>query len=319
MSLSYLESGNISRGDGRSRTATQYVNERGVTLTSRETVTMPPLKRRPGGPERLFGVRMALDPHSGSQAGTTVSGAWMRGPDGMPSSAALGVLIDDTLGGAASVQRPDGLWAVTTELSIDYPTPPTCDGQVITSRGGIVSVHSRGALATGSVEDDSGRTLAVMTLRSRYVPGVPEIPDGTGAAQPSDPSEAEAPRRESLLSLLNASISSDDRQVRLRVPEDAELTNASGVMHGGIALCASQLAASRWLSAEEDMTLASTRITYLRPLEIDGGIEFVARVVHAGRTFRLVEVTAHGPSGKLCTTATVAGYTEPGPRPFPPR
>ena len=281
-------------------------------MTSHDTATMPPHKRL-GGPERLFGVKMALEAEGGRLWGAMISGDWMRGLDGTTSGAALGVLIDDTLGGAASAQRPDGLWAVTTELSIDYVTPPPCDGQMITSRGGIVSAHSLGALATGTVEDESARTLATMTMRSRYVPGVPEIPPMSETAQPPSLSDEKPPHRESLLSMLNASISSDDRQVRLRVPANTELTNPNGVMHGGIALCASQLAAFRWLPAEEGITLASTRITYLRRLEMDGDIEFVARVVHAGRTFRLIEVTAHGPAGKLCTTATIAGYTEPGP------
>ncbi|XVQ15005.1 PaaI family thioesterase [Spirillospora sp. CA-255316] len=281
-------------------------------MTVHNAVTMPS-GRRVGGPERLFGVTVTADPAGDRRNGTMASGPWMRGPDSRPSSAALGVLIDDTLGIAASDRRPDGRSAVTTELSIDYVTPPPCDGQTITSRSEVISLHPRGALVTGRVEDGAGRTLAVMTLRSRYISAAPGIPREPETA-PLEPSAEEPPHRESLLEMLNASIDSDDRQVRLTVPGDGDLANGSGVMHGGITLCASQLAASQWLPAEEGVILSSARITYLRRLELDGDIEFLARIVHGGRSFRLVDVTAHGPTGEICATATIAGYSMTTPR-----
>jgi acyl-coenzyme A thioesterase PaaI-like protein len=280
-------------------------------LTAHNTVTVPST-RRGGGPERLFDVVVTAGPTDDRRYGTMTTGPWMTGPDSRPCSAALGVLIDNTLGIAASDQRPDGHLAVTTELSVDYVTPPPCDGQTIASRGEIMSRDARGALVTGTVEDEASRTLAVMTLRSRYVPGASGIPRKPRTA-PSAPSTEEPLHRESLLAMLNASIGSDDRQVRLRVPGDISLANGSGVMHGGITLCAAQLAASQWFPAEEGMVLSSARITYLRRLEINGDIEFVARVVHGGRSFRLVEVTAHGPTGQTCASATIAGYTTDTP------
>lgn len=265
-----------------------------------------------GKPERLFGVRMTQDPRDNRWHGTMPSGRWTRGLDGAPSSAALAILIDDTLGVAGAAHQPEGRFAVTTELSVDYVAPPPCDGSVISSEGAVVSAHDRGALVTGTTRDSTGQTLAVMSLRSRYIPLLPEVAAGAWAQpepSPGDPADADASRHDSLLSVLGASVHADDAQVRVRVPSNIRLTNGSGVLHGGIALAASQLAASYRLPADEGMAISSTRITYLRQLEISDDIDFVARVVHGGRTFRVIEVTAHGPGGQPCTLATVAGYT----------
>ncbi|WP_436790435.1 PaaI family thioesterase [Yinghuangia sp. YIM S10712] len=265
-----------------------------------------------GKPELLFGVRMVEDPRDHHWHGTMPSGLWTRGLDGTPSSAALGVLVDDTLGVAGAAHQPEGRFAVTTELSVDYVAPPPCDGSVITSESEVVSAHGRGALVTGTARDAVGRTLAVMSLRSRYIPLLPEVAAGAWAQpepSPGDPADADASRHDSLLSVLGATLYADDEHVRVRVPPNIRLTNGSGVLHGGIALAASQLAASYRLPAHEGMAIASTRIAYLRQLEITGDIDFVARVVHGGRTFRVIEVTAHGPGGQPCTLATVTGYT----------
>ncbi|UGQ12202.1 PaaI family thioesterase [Yinghuangia sp. ASG 101] len=265
-----------------------------------------------GKPELLFGVRLVEDPRDSHWHGTMPSGRWTLGPDGVPSNAALAVLIDDTLGVAGAAHQPEGRFAVTTELSVDYVAPPPCDGSVITSEGAVVSAHDRGALVTGTVRDAVGQTLAVMSLRGRYIPLLPEVAAGASARpepSPGDPADADASRHESLLAVLGASAEVGAEEVRLRVPPSIRLTNGSGVLHGGVALAASQLAASYRLPADEGMALASTRITYLRQLEISSDIDFVARVVHGGRTFRVVEVTAYGPGGVPCARATVAGYT----------
>jgi len=279
-----------------------------------------PLIRRGRGPMTLFGARITPEPgDGGATRGEMASGPWMAGPDGSPSSAALGVLIDDTLGRAASARRPSALWPVTTELSVDYTAPPPSDGQVLRSTCSVVAVQPMGVLVSGAVRDAAGDTLAVTSLRSRFTPAVPKnvadlfAPDGSALApMPEVPDAPEPPYRESLIGMLGATLEVAGDTASLRVPGRDILTNASGVMHGGIALCAAQLAASPWLSPEDGMTLASVRICYLRALDIGGDTEFAARVVHGGRSFRLVEVVSYGPSGKPGTVATVAGYAGSG-------
>ena len=282
-------------------------------MTTRNTNSRP---SGPGGAEWLFGIGMTFGKDSPAH-GTMRSGPWMTGPDGAPNAAALGVLIDDTLTLAAVLRRPPSHWLVTTEVSIDHVAPLPLDGRTLTSSGEIVSADSGGALATGTIQDESGQALALMSLRSRYVPGVPEqqppgMPDpGSSdvppAEEPARPEHPE-PERKSLLSMLDASLEPEDGQVRLRMPGEPFLGNLRGTLHGGVALCASQLAASYWLPADEGMSIASTRITYLRGLELSGPVEFTARPVHHGRTFRLIEVTSYTASGKPATIATVSGY-----------
>jgi len=266
----------------------------------------------PGGSEWLFDIGVTFE-ENGLAHGTMGAGPWVVGPDGAPNAAALGVLIDDTLTLAAVLRRPPSTWLVTTEVSVDYVAPLPLDGQTITSRGEVVASDSGGALSTGTIQDASGRDLALMSLRSRYVGGIPGvtdsvIPDGPPPEAPQKPVHPD-PERKSLLSMLDASLEPDEDKVTLRMTGDPLLSNLRGTLHGGIALCASQLAASYYLPAEEGMSIASTRITYLRGLDLTGGpIEFTARPVHHGRSFRLIEVTSYSAPGKPATIAMIGGY-----------
>ncbi|HSA49729.1 MAG TPA: hotdog domain-containing protein [Yinghuangia sp.] len=283
-------------------------------MTTHNTETEP-LSRRGGGPTLLFGVRVNSRPDGEIWRAAMDTGPWTAGLDGTADSAALSVLIDATLGRAATAHRPANLWPVTTELSIDYPAPPPCDGQGITFDGRVVAAQQHGALVTGTAADETGRPLAVATLRSRFIPGVTvdlpaDVLSRPGLAlSPEDfVMEEEPPHRESLMSILNASLRTDEHAATLRVPGDPLLANGTGAMHGGIALCASQLAASHLIGTADGMAVASARITYVRQIEMTGDTDFVARIVHAGRTFRLVEVTAYTPNGKVGTVTTIAGY-----------
>ncbi|UGQ11753.1 hypothetical protein LO772_34140 [Yinghuangia sp. ASG 101] len=280
-----------------------------------------PLSRRGSGPTLLFGVRVDIGPDGETWRGTMESGPWTAGYDGAPDSAALSVLIDATLGRAATAHRPAGLWPVTTELSIDHVAPPPGDRGTVTFDGQVVAAREDGALVSGTAVDAAGRTLAVATLRSRFIPGMTvDLPEevlsrpGLVLAPHEVFPDEEPPHRESLMTMLNASLHTDEQGVTLRVPGDTLLANGTGAMHGGIALCASQLAASHVIGAADGMEVASSRITYLRQVELSDHTDFVARIVHGGRSFRLVEVTAYGPTGKAGTVTTVAGYARPRPR-----
>lgn len=286
-------------------------------MTTHDNATEP--FRRGLGPTLLFGVGVD-GPDGENWRGTMPSEPWMVGLDGAPDSAALSVLIDATLGRAATAHRPGGLWPVTTELSVDYVTPPPCDGGTVTFDGRVVAAQPHGALVAGTAVDAEGRTLAVATLRSRFIPGVTVDLPADVLSQPGlvlppeDPlPEVRPPNRESLMTTLNASLHADEQAATLRIPGDALLANGTGAMHGGIALCASQLAASHVFGAADGMAVASARITYLRQMELSGDTDFVARIVHGGRSFRLVEVTAYGAHGKIGTITTIAGYARPRP------
>jgi uncharacterized protein (TIGR00369 family) len=224
------------------------------------------------------------------------SGKWLLGPDAVPSGAALGVLLDDMLGNAIFPHCPAGLWPVTTEISVDYLAPPPCDGQPILARSRPVSVRPEMALASGVVEDASGTTLAVATLRSQSVPAVASSVSSNGRLSAD---------HDSLMSMLGASVTSHDEGVTLRLPPEPAFANPRGGLHGGITLCASHLAGAQALATG---STASIRVAYLRPIDISAPVDFVARIVHGGRAFGVAQVTTYGAAGKPCALATVTCY-----------
>jgi uncharacterized protein (TIGR00369 family) len=135
-------------------------------------------------------------------------------------------------------------------------------------------------------------------------PGGPEemFRSGDGRAEPGalDPAGPS-----SLLALLGADLRGDATGATLTLPAGPHLANPRGLLHGGIALCASQLAGERALSAGGNLPATAIRIAYVRPVVLSGALTFTARVLHVDRSFGVAQVTATGPAGKLGTVATV--------------
>jgi uncharacterized protein (TIGR00369 family) len=254
----------------------------------------------PGGPEQLFRIGEATLAN-GEVLLSMRSGDWARGPDGRPAYAALSVLIDDALGNAIIGPRPAHSWPVNTEISVDYVSRPPSGGAELQARSWVVSGPPAGALAAGEVTDSSGGTLAVATSRFQFVSGEP---DGAPGRQ-AEPGAGSPGGDDSLLAVLGADLRGDAAGATLTLPAGPHLANPRGFLHGGVALCASQLAGERALSAEGSLPAAAIRIAYVRPVVLSGTVRFAARVVHRGRSFGVAQVTASGPTGKPCTVATV--------------
>jgi uncharacterized protein (TIGR00369 family) len=229
------------------------------------------------------------------------SGDWLRGPDGLPASAALAVLIDDALGNSVIGHRPEHSWPVNTEISVDYVSRLPSDGLPVQARSWVLSPQGA-ALAAGEVTDSSGTVLAVATSRFHFVPGEPVSDPGRRRTEPSVPVSG---AHGSLVALLGADLRGDATGATLTLPAGPHLANPRGFLHGGIALCASQLAGECALSAEGSLTATAIRIAYVRPVVLSGAVSFAARVVHRGRSFGVAHVAATAPTGKLCTLATV--------------
>ncbi len=262
----------------------------------------------PGGPEDMFRIGGTAEPGGGAVL-SMPAGDWLRGPDGRPASAALGVLIDDALGNAVIERRPAGSWPVSTEISVDYVSwPPDSGGRPVQARSRVLLAPPDGALAAGEVTDSSGHVLAVATSRFHFVPGEPTglgEPDADPGRQRTEPSVAAPSGPDSLVALLGADLRGDAAGATLTLAAGPHLANPRGFLHGGIALCASQLAGERALAAEGSLAATAIRIAYVRPVVLSGAVSFDARVLHRGRFFGVAQVTATGPSGKLCTVATV--------------
>ena len=173
----------------------------------------------------------------------------------------------------------------------------------------MLSAPPAGALAAGEVTDSAGTLLAVATSRFHFVPGEPVVPGepagGNPGRQRTEPGVLAPPEPSSLLDLLGADLRGDATGATLTLTAGPQLANPRGFLHGGIALCASQLAGECALSADGSLAATAIRIAYVRPVVLSGAVRFTARVVHGGRTFGVAQVTATGPTEKPCTVATV--------------
>jgi acyl-coenzyme A thioesterase PaaI-like protein len=262
----------------------------------RETPTVPR-----GRPEHLFDVGPVLA-ESGQARASMPTGPWLRGPNGRPSPAGLGVLLDDVLGQAVLIQRSAGLWSVTTELNIDVVAPLPADGQVVDATASPVLIDDGGGLARGEVRDAAGRCLAVGTTWARFVPGVPdEIFD-----PPEHPDDTA--RGEGLNDLLQVCIPDTGL---LDLPSRVDLANPRGVVHGGVLLCLAVMSADRALH-DSQLEVASVRVVYPRPAL--GELTFEPVIVHRGRSLGVVRVDVKNVAGALCTSATVTARSAAGPR-----
>ncbi len=250
--------------------------------------SVPVLLTPYGGPEALFRLgRIAVD-DTGASAATMAVGPWLV-VDGRPAAGSLGVLMDDVLGQAVIVGRPEGHWAVTTELTVDVCSPLPSTGR-LHAAGELVSVDGAGGIARGTVRDDTGHVVAVGTTWSRYIPFLPEgVRSGPRAVPPTagDPAPHELLHR-----------TADGVVIGAR----PEFGNPGGVVHGGVLTWVAELA-SRWLVGPSALHTASIRTAYVRPAIAP--VVVATRIVHGGRSFTVIEAVARARDGRPCTLATV--------------
>jgi uncharacterized protein (TIGR00369 family) len=260
-----------------------------------ETLTVPR-----GRPENLFDIGPVLAESDGARA-SMPTGPWLRGRDGRPSPAGLGVLLDDVLGQAVLTSRPAGLWSVTTELNIDVAAPLPADGQKLSASAAPLLLDDAGGLARGEVRDAAGRCLAVGTTWARFVAGVP--------AEIVDPPKLP-------VAVARGACLSDLLQVRvpdsglLDLPSRTDLGNPQGVVHGGVLLSLAVMSAEQAL-CDSQLEIATVRVVYLRPAVRE--LKFVPVIVHHGRSFAVVRVDVTNAAGALCTSATVTARSAAGP------
>jgi acyl-coenzyme A thioesterase PaaI-like protein len=250
--------------------------------------SVPVLLTPYGGPEALFRLGEIEVDDAGASANSMDVGPWLV-VDGRPAAGSLGVLMDDVLGQAVIGGRPEGHWAVTTELTVDVCAPLPPRGGLYAT-GELVSVDGAGGIARGTVRDDAGHLVAVGTTWSRFVPG---LPDGVSSGVRGVRQAAGDPAPHELLDHTDDGIVIDAR---------VEFGNPGGVVHGGVLTWVAELAARR-LVGPSPLHTASIRTAYVRPALAP--VTVVARIAHGGRAFTVVEVVAHARDGRPCTLATV--------------
>jgi uncharacterized protein (TIGR00369 family) len=281
-----------------------------------ETISPAHIPFVAGGPEGLF--RMGELSRDGKLTRASMrTGPWMLGPDGEPCRGSLGVLADDILGYAVHAERPDGHWSVSTEISLDFCSQLPVDGTTLHGESHTVEFDTSGGLSIGRIVDSTGRTIALGSERVRFVPGAPAArAQGRSTQTRADSDALEGSNRlsrpdprpgpRSTPDVLGATTRGHDGGITLRLAATLELSNPQGSLHGGISLCASEIAGLAILQERSlPLVTASIHIAYLRPVPVDGEVSFDAKVLHRGRTLGVAQVVSHDADGRACTLATV--------------
>jgi uncharacterized protein (TIGR00369 family) len=228
---------------------------------------------------------------------------------GVPSLAALAVLIDHVGGLVNHHRRGAHEWTVSSELTIELT--PDAAGVIAASGDVPVRATSRplGAkaatavgechLCIGDVRVGSG------TVRSFYIEAPAEY---TGS--PGDESAMEA--RHGLAAMMAVgSPHVDGAEVVLPQCSDPVLNNSIGVVHGGIASAGLEIVAAAALNAGRDdapLATASLRVNFLRPFFAGGGSRYVGTALRVGRRSGVAEAQAIGSDGKVAIISRLTAY-----------
>lgn len=251
--------------------------------------------------EDAFGVAVHPRGSSSSVTGTQPAKLLPTGADGRPAAGALGVLVDDInalgmLGASAQRKR-----ALSVEISMDFVAPLPAEGTLIATGSGT-DVDGIVGHATGTVRDGSGRLLVTASQHGRFV-DAPE-PDVSARERPTPL------RGGQVLSMLGASFTAKDGGGSLHLTDGVRWANRLGALHGGMAICAAEAAAT-CLSAEPALRTTSLTVAYARAMVADRTLRFDARLLHAGRTMHVIEVIGHA-DDRPCTYARVIRQASPG-------
>lgn len=215
------------------------------------------------------------------------------GPDDRPAAGALGVLVDDALG-FALIAAGGGSWSVSVEISMDFVAPLPTAG--VRLRGRCSDLDGMAGFARGEVRDEHGDVVVHARQHGRYVPR-PALPEPVPATVPK-PSAT-------VLELLGATMSAEGTTATVAVDDPTPWHNAMGALHGGVAICAVEAAATgATLASPTPLRTTSLTVAFARPMTGGGHYSFAARSLHTGRTLQVVEVVGTA-SGRPCTFARV--------------
>lgn len=273
-----------------------------MTATSRPSTELPFVVCGAESAFRVGPIRADGDTiHAAMQ-----TGSWTEGPDGRPSFGSLGVLVDDMLGYAIVKARPEGYWATSTEIHVEFSDHIPLDGTPLYAESQAVVLDPSSGLAQGQIFDSSGRTIAIGSERLRFIPGTP-----AALAMAANPASAPvfAPRQGNTLEQLDGALNRHNGGASLTFPLGPAVSNPMGTLHGGIMLCATEMVGRHAVqSKEHPLMTAAVHIAYLRPGPVEGRVTFEATTVHRGRRLAVAQVVSHNAEGKMCTHAMVTSH-----------
>ncbi len=235
------------------------------------------------GPEALLRLG-EITSDGGTYRGSMEVGRWLA-VEGRTPTGAVAVLLDDVLAYAITADQPPGRWSVSTEITLDAFRPLPSLGRVLVEAR-LSYADGLSGFATGTVTDEAGTVLALVSQRGRYVrapEGLVEEGAWGGPPAPGDLERLLASRAEEPV-----------------VTTDV-LANESGNLHGGVSMFLADLVAS---ALRPDLVTASVHVTYARGIPI--GPELICRTTtrHDGRSLAVIDVDGMV-EDRVCTTARV--------------
>lgn len=240
--------------------------------------------------------------------------AGMRNPStGLPSLATLGILVDDVAGRVNFNRCTQGLWVVSSELTVDI-SPGALERVAAGPEDAVVAsarpVGPPGAtLLSVCTLTHRGTVIGGGTVRTMPIPGGPESPLLAG----DDPLVRTAGT--SLAELMAVMpLPVENGTHRLRQSPDPMINNLMGIVHGGVSSAGLELVASAAINdgQKTPFRTASIRVNFLRPFTVatQGGAQSVyeARALRIGRNSAIADAAAIGADGKAAAIARVTGY-----------
>jgi uncharacterized protein (TIGR00369 family) len=223
------------------------------------------------------------------------SGPWLADPIAGVSRGSLGVALDDVTGYVVARGTDERRWPVSLSIRIDFLADPPLDKGCMVVRGELIGRDERGGTTRGSVTEDSGQTIALVTQRSHLVAveAHPTSPRLTFDLPPAATTVRQA---------LGFTVSAGGV---VELPPTPLAANGMGNVHGGVLICGSEFAAMSAVDAGGVLRTTSIDIAYVRPGDAGGTTTFACDVVHRGRSMAVVRVVAAGSTGKPCAISTV--------------
>ena len=259
----------------------------------------------PSSVEIRFGLEF-VDSHPGeARAVMSMPMERFRNPfTGAPTVGPLAILVDAAAGIVNHYRHGPGQWTVSSELSMDL----SLDG--IGELDGLVLATARafGPLGTTSLGICTltyrGTVIGGGTVRSFFI----ESDDVTVKQRP------ETLRRSAdttLADLMAVHVRDDESGSVLSQRIDRNLNNDIDIVHGGVAACGLELAASAAMNqgrTDDLLQTASLRVNFLRPYFAGTDSHYVGSPLRVGRGSAVGDAQAIGDDGRVALTGRVTAY-----------
>lgn len=259
------------------------------------------LVAEPSSVEARFGLRNCTPRGTDSHCDLDL-GTWSRQADGSVQLGALAIAVDHILGEVPFRRRPPEHWALTTELSIEFVSPVERDA-TLHLWGSPVRMERSGGFARGGILDEHGRTVAVGSTRTLFVPTI-AAPGHAAERRIENPTVATTLGEHLRVKYDVGGRAADGVQIYLSDPSAWQ--NGFGILHGGVWACLAEVAASRLISrTRPGLSTATLHTTYLRPGAVGLPVTMSARAVHLGSRLAVAHCTGRSDDGTVCTVSSV--------------